>query len=516
MPPAKPAAKPAAKAPVRTKRAATSAAKTDVSAKKATVPAPKPAAPARLQFVFTKTSFRIDHPEWVLDDAEETLKKQFQENRARALFSLGFSDPAKAESTSLAFLRQVSTEFMKALTDMPELELARENTEVSLSYETSGRLLNSVPFGLGTEYITDAYLRKLPARAKLLSRLKEVVNYEKVGAPSHEKNGKWYFFKNDGLQNQSVLYEMDTLGGEAKVLLDPNTLSEDGTVALKGTYFSGDGKYMAYVISRSGSDWEEIFVMDVESGALLDDHIVWAKFTGASWRGDGFYYSAYDAPEENGHEFSGKNEGHKIYYHKIGTPQAEDELFFSNPAEPLRFYQVSLMLQLLFIQRNAVMQVGDQSRGIFLRKRLVNRHIVIRTLDMIHIVSAVDIDGAGKQESYSAGFVGDLHPTGIADALTFVDSPDNSFCQVAQQQENSKMQKYNKPFHKRKKGRNQAQNKQSGCYQVFFQPGCSFVKILHSSQYLFVKIHKGADPDNQKGDQQKNPKSYLMPPSFFI
>ena len=81
--------------------------------------------------------------------------------------------------------------------------------------------------------VTDAYLRKLPARAKLLSRLKEVVNYEKVGAPSHEKNGKWYFFKNDGLQNQSVLYEMDTLGGEAKVLLDPNTLSEDGTVALK-------------------------------------------------------------------------------------------------------------------------------------------------------------------------------------------------------------------------------------------------------------------------------------------
>ena len=161
MPPAKPAAKPAAKSPVRAKRAATSAAKTDVSAKKATVPAPKPAAPARLQFVFTKTSFRIDHPEWVLDDAEETLKKQFQENRARALFSLGFSDPAKAESTSLAFLRQVSTEFMKALTDMPELELARENTEVSLSYETSGRLLNSVPFGLGTEYITDAYLRRL-------------------------------------------------------------------------------------------------------------------------------------------------------------------------------------------------------------------------------------------------------------------------------------------------------------------------------------------------------------------
>ena len=190
--------------------------------------------------------------------------------------------------------------------------------------------------------VTNAYLRKLPARAKLLSRLKEVSNYEKVGIPGHKKNGKWYFYKNNGLQNQSVLYEMDSLDGEPSVFLDPNTLSEDGTVALKGTYFSNDCKYMAYVISRSGSDWEEIFVMDVESGQLLEDHIVWAKFTGASWRGEGFYYSAYDAPEGDGHEFSGKNEVHKIYYHKVGTPQSEDQLFFSNPAEPLRFYQVSI------------------------------------------------------------------------------------------------------------------------------------------------------------------------------
>ena len=190
--------------------------------------------------------------------------------------------------------------------------------------------------------VTDAYLKKLPARAKILSRLKEVANYEKVGAPSHKKNGKWYFYKNDGLQKQSVLYEMDELGGEPSVFLDPNTLSEDGTVALKGTYFSHDCKYMAYVISRSGSDWEEIFVIDVESGSLLEDHIEWAKFTGASWCGNGFYYSAYDRPEGEGHEFSGKNEVHKIYYHKIGTPQSEDELYFSNPAEPLRFYQLDI------------------------------------------------------------------------------------------------------------------------------------------------------------------------------
>ena len=115
----------------------------------------------RLQFIFTKTSFRIDHPEWNLNEAEEKLKQQFRENRSRALFSLGFSDSAKAESASLAFLRLVSTEFMRALTDLPELEIARENAEVPLSDEISERLLNSVPFGIGTEYITQAYLRRL-------------------------------------------------------------------------------------------------------------------------------------------------------------------------------------------------------------------------------------------------------------------------------------------------------------------------------------------------------------------
>ncbi len=189
--------------------------------------------------------------------------------------------------------------------------------------------------------VTDYYLKRLPGRAKLLERLKEVANYEKVGTPWREKNGKWYQYRNNGLQNQSVLYEMDSPEAEARVFLDPNTLSEDGTVALKGCYFSHDGKYMAYTISRSGSDWEEIFLMDAETLELLPDHIEWAKFTEAAWYKDGFYYSAYDKPGED-HAYSGKNEGHKIYYHKIGTPQSEDVLFFENPAEPLRFYQFSV------------------------------------------------------------------------------------------------------------------------------------------------------------------------------
>ena len=188
--------------------------------------------------------------------------------------------------------------------------------------------------------ITNEYLAKIPFRGKLLKRLKEVADYEKVGAP-FKKNGKWYVFKNNGLQNQSVLYQMDELGGALHEFLDPNKLSTDGTVALQGISFSKDGRYMAYVISRSGSDWQEIYVKDVATGELLSDHIEWAKFGGAQWCGNGFYYSAYDAPEK-GKEYSSKNEIHKVYYHKIGTPQGQDVLFYQNPAHPLRFYSVSL------------------------------------------------------------------------------------------------------------------------------------------------------------------------------
>ena len=134
---------------------------------------------------------------------------------------------------------------------------------------------------------------------------------------------------------------MDKLGGEPRVFLDPNKLSTDGTVALKGVKFSHNGKYAAYDISRSGSDWEEFYVIDLKTGQLTNDHIEWAKFSNAAWKGDGFFYSAYDAPEK-GKEFSNMNSGHKIYYHKIGTPQSEDVLFYQNAAYPKRFYYVEI------------------------------------------------------------------------------------------------------------------------------------------------------------------------------
>lgn len=197
--------------------------------------------------------------------------------------------------------------------------------------------------------ITNNYLEHIPFRQELLKRLTELANYERISAP-FKKHGKYYFYKNDGLQNQSVLYVQDALNSEARVFLDPNKLSDDGTVALTSLSFSNNGKYAAYTISRSGSDWREIYVMDVATGSLLDDHITWAKFTDAAWQGDGFYYSAYDAPSK-GKEFSNVNEHHKIYYHKLGEPQQNDRLVYENKAYPKRFYtaQVSEDERVLFI-----------------------------------------------------------------------------------------------------------------------------------------------------------------------
>ena len=188
--------------------------------------------------------------------------------------------------------------------------------------------------------VTEDYLSQIPFRETLKQRMTELVNYERFSLPSKRFN-RYIFSKNDGLQNQNVIYIQNSLDEEPSVLLDPNTLSDDGTVALSGTFQSNDGKYLAYSIQRSGSDWVEIYVMDIATRELLPDHIQWAKFTGASWYKDGFFYGAYDRPEE-GKEFSNVNENHKIYYHKLGTPQEEDVLFYENPEQPRYFHTVSL------------------------------------------------------------------------------------------------------------------------------------------------------------------------------
>ena len=239
--------------------------------------------------------------------------------------------------------------------------------------------------------VTNYYLKHIPFRGKVLGRLKEVANYEKVGTPVRHRNGKWYFYRNDGLQNQYVLYEMDELGGEPRVFLDPNKLSDDGTVALKGVYFNKDCSLAAYVISRSGSDWEEIYVMDTNTLELLEDHIEWAKFSSVAWKGNAFFYSAYGLPEE-GHEFSEKNEGHKVYFHIIGDPQSEDELFFENPDEPLRFYSVSTNEEetVLFLSEDG----ADNGNNLYVMDYdRPDKGFVQMTADMKNYVYPVEVDG---------------------------------------------------------------------------------------------------------------------------
>ena len=182
--------------------------------------------------------------------------------------------------------------------------------------------------------VTNTLLAQIPFRAELKKRLTALMNYPKYGAPV-KKNGQYFYFKNNGLQNQSVFYRQATLASAPEVFLDPNTFSTDGTVALHAQSFSKDGKYLGYSISRSGSDWNEIFVMDVASKQILSDHINWSKSSDISWQGDGFYYSAYDAPVP-GKEYSNKNEYEKVYYHKVGQSQSQDKLIYENKDFPLR------------------------------------------------------------------------------------------------------------------------------------------------------------------------------------
>ncbi|MEQ8909760.1 MAG: prolyl oligopeptidase family serine peptidase [Vicingaceae bacterium] len=182
--------------------------------------------------------------------------------------------------------------------------------------------------------VTFDYLAQIPYRDQVRERLTELWDYEKAGTPFH--HGGYYFqYKNDGVQNQSVLYYQKGLEGEEEVLLDPNKLSDDGTASINGMGFSKDGKYMAFGISRAGSDWVTINVMQLDNKKMLDDKIEYVKFSGISWRKDGFYYSAYEPPKE-GSDYSGKNEFHTVYYHKLGTAQSEDKLIFRDEEHPQR------------------------------------------------------------------------------------------------------------------------------------------------------------------------------------
>ena len=185
--------------------------------------------------------------------------------------------------------------------------------------------------------VTQDYLSQIPFRGAIRERLTEVWNYAKESAP--RKHGDWWYYTyNDGLQNQSVIYRTKEPGEAGEVFLDPNKLSDDGTVALTDMSFSKDGRWFAYSAAASGSDWVEIRVMDTADKSLAADKIEWVKFSGARWAPDskGFYYSAYDAPKQNA--YSSKNEFQKVYYHALGTPQSADRLIYEDREHPLRYF----------------------------------------------------------------------------------------------------------------------------------------------------------------------------------
>ncbi|MCG7500803.1 prolyl oligopeptidase family serine peptidase [Tenacibaculum sp. Mcav3-52] len=183
--------------------------------------------------------------------------------------------------------------------------------------------------------VTFDYLDKIPYRKQLKDRLSELWNYEKVGTPFKEGDYT-YFYKNNGLQNQYVLYRKDKEGKE-EVFLDPNTFAEDGTTSLVSVSFTKDGKTVAYAISEGGSDWRKVIIMDAETKEIKEDTLVDVKFSGIAWKGnEGFYYSSYDKPK--GSELSAKTDQHKLYFHKLGTPQSSDEVIFgATPEEKHRY-----------------------------------------------------------------------------------------------------------------------------------------------------------------------------------
>ncbi len=182
--------------------------------------------------------------------------------------------------------------------------------------------------------VTFAYLESIPERDAIRRRLTELWNYEKYSTP-FKAGGRYFFSKNDGLQNQSVLYVMDSLNGTPRVLLDPNQWSKDGTVALAGLSVSDDGRHLAYAVAEAGSDWQTWHVLDVDGGKVLGDAIKWSKYSGSSWTkdGKGFFYSRFPEPKP-GVEFQSLTLNHKVYYHRVGTPQAADVLVYQRPDHP--------------------------------------------------------------------------------------------------------------------------------------------------------------------------------------
>ena len=206
--------------------------------------------------------------------------------------------------------------------------------------------------------VTFPYLEKIPFRAQMQARVRQLNDYPRYSSPSHK--GPYFFFsKNDGLQPQSVLYIQKGIEGAPEVLLDPNAWSADGTTRLVGFRPSADAKYAVYGVSKSGSDWEEYKVMELATKTTLPDTIQWVKVSGIAWQGDGFYYSRYPEPGKTQSEKAAINQDHRVYFHKVGTPQSADRQIYQDAANPQRFHLVDTTDD----ERFALLTVSDRGTG---------------------------------------------------------------------------------------------------------------------------------------------------------
>lgn len=206
--------------------------------------------------------------------------------------------------------------------------------------------------------VTQSFLEQIPYRKQFQDAIEKVYNYPKYSSPF--RNGEWYYFyKNDGLQNQSVLYRQKGLTAEPELVIDPNTLSPDGTTRLQMFNLSKNGKYAVVGLSKGGSDWQTFYVRDMTTGKNLDDELNWVKVSGAAWAGDGFYYSRYPAPDKKASDLSAKNENHQVYYHKAGTAQSADKLIFEDKANPQRFHTTQTSED----ERFLYLYISDRGKG---------------------------------------------------------------------------------------------------------------------------------------------------------
>ena len=205
--------------------------------------------------------------------------------------------------------------------------------------------------------LTAAYLAKIPYRHQVRARLELLYNFAKY-SPPFRRAGYLFYRKNSGLQNQSVLYVQKGLTGTPRTLLDPNTLSADGTSQLATYSISKDGKYLGYTVSKGGSDWQEGHVIEIATGKVLADHLIWLKFTDLSWACDGFFYTRFPAPK-SGRELSSKNESQAVYFHRVGASQQQDQLVYEDKQHPTRLFDVGTTKDEKFL----ILTVQDANLG---------------------------------------------------------------------------------------------------------------------------------------------------------